>query len=189
MKKFARSLYALLALTVFVASAASCGAERDRQGEHGPTTSVAPASLPIEQHLRTAAEHAQARRAFLLAAYVYVATSTTTTTTTAPSPPPPEEQERYDVQQQETVARAVEESSGRCGGVLPPCYVMQRESGGDIRAENPVSSASGKWQFIDGTWDGYGGYAHASDAPEEVQDAKARETWAGGAGCSHWQAC
>ena len=36
---------------------------------------------------------------------------------------------------------------------------MMRESGGDIRAQNPTSSASGKWQFIASTWAGYGGYA------------------------------
>lgn len=63
---------------------------------------------------------------------------------------------------------------GRCGGDLPPCWIMMRESGGDPRAQNPTSSASGKWQMLDSTWAGYGGYAHASDAPEEVQDAKAR---------------
>jgi len=82
-----------------------------------------------------------------------------------------------------------ETGSGRCGGDLPPCYIMMRESRGDIRAENPDSSASGKWQFMDGTWNGYGGYAHASDAPESVQDARAREVWAGGRGASHWACC
>lgn len=82
-----------------------------------------------------------------------------------------------------------EQGTGRCGGDLPPCYVMERESRGDIRAENPVSTAAGKWQFIDGTWDGYGGYSHASDAPEDVQDQKARELWDGGNGCGHWSAC
>jgi len=61
-----------------------------------------------------------------------------------------------------------------------------RESRGDINAENPVSSASGKWQFIDSTWAGFGGYAHASDAPESVQDARARAVWAGGGGASNW---
>ncbi|MCU1453449.1 MAG: transglycosylase [Acidimicrobiales bacterium] len=82
-------------------------------------------------------------------------------------------------------ARPVQ-GSGRCGGDLPPCCVMMRESGGNIHAQNPSSSASGKWQFIDSTWAGYGGYAHAKDAPESVQDAKARELWAGGAGAGHW---
>lgn len=84
---------------------------------------------------------------------------------------------------------AAEQGTGRCGGDLPPCYVMMRESGGDIRAQNPSSSASGKWQFIRGTWAGFGGYSEAYLAPESVQDAKARQLWAGGAGCGHWSAC
>lgn len=100
---------------------------------------------------------------------------TTTTTTTAPPAPAP--------------APVAEQGTGRCGGDLPPCYVMMRESGGNIRAQNPSSSASGKWQFISSTWAGYGGYAEAYLAPESVQDAKARELWAGGAGCGHWSAC
>ncbi len=84
---------------------------------------------------------------------------------------------------------ASEQGTGRCGGDLPPCYVMMRESGGDIRARNPSSTASGKWQFLDSTWAGFGGYARAYLAPESVQDAKARILWAGGRGCSHWSAC
>jgi hypothetical protein len=86
-------------------------------------------------------------------------------------------------------AEAAAYPPGQCGGSLPPCWVMMRESRGDIRAENPTSSASGKWQFIDSTWAGYGGYRHASWAPEKVQDDKARLLWAGGRGCSHWSAC
>ena len=66
---------------------------------------------------------------------------------------------------------------------------MQRESGGSLTAENPSSTASGKWQFLDSTWGGYGGYASASQAPESVQDARAAEVWAGGGGCSAWSAC
>lgn len=87
-----------------------------------------------------------------------------------------------------------------CGGDLPPCSVLRRESGGDLRVWNghcyyPIgyagsnpcgSTASGKWQFIRSTWNGYGGYLNAADAPAEVQNAKARELWAGGKGASHW---
>ena len=89
--------------------------------------------------------------------------------------------------------------SGQCGGDLPPCWVMRRESRGDIRIWNGgcyngpcgggASTASGKWQVIRGTWNGYGGYRNAADAPEQVQDDFARGLWAGGRGCSHWSAC
>jgi hypothetical protein len=82
-----------------------------------------------------------------------------------------------------------EPSSGRCGGDLPDCSIMECESGGSLTAQNPSSSASGKWQVIDGTWNNYGGYDSAAEAPEDVQDAKARELWAGGSGASHWEQC
>lgn len=52
--------------------------------------------------------------------------------------------------------------------------IAECESGGSYTAENPSSSASGRWQVIDGTWGNYGGYSHASDAPPRVQDAWAR---------------
>lgn len=78
---------------------------------------------------------------------------------------------------------------GLCGGDLPPCYVMMRESKGNITAQNPRSTASGKWQFLDSTWAGFGGYAKARYAPERVQDAKARALWNHGRGCSHWRSC
>lgn len=87
--------------------------------------------------------------------------------------------------------------SRACGGDLPPCYVMMRESKGYINLYygsctyecKPGNSASGKWMFIRKTWGGFGGYRNAADAPESVQDAKARQLWNGGRGCSHWQAC
>ena len=53
------------------------------------------------------------------------------------------------------------------------------ESGGRYSAvapvENPDDAASGAYQFVRGTWAGYGGYRRAVDAPPAVQDAKATE--------------
>ncbi|HEY8547174.1 MAG TPA: transglycosylase family protein [Acidimicrobiales bacterium] len=82
--------------------------------------------------------------------------------------------------------QAAPASSG--GGGCVPDYIVQRESGGDYKAENPTSTASGKYQFLDSTWNGYGGYQHASDAPPAVQDAKACEVWDNGNGAHHWNA-
>lgn len=92
-----------------------------------------------------------------------------------------------------------------CGGDLPPCWVLDRENPNrDLTAYNggahhPAgylggnpegdSTASGKWQFLRSTWNGFGGFVNAADAPWQVQDAKARQVWAGGRGCSHWAAC
>lgn len=87
------------------------------------------------------------------------------------------------------------------GGVLPPCSVMRRESGGDPRIWNGgcyapvghrgnspcgVSSASGLYQFVRGTWNNFGGFVNAADAPVSVQLEKTKLTWANGAGRGHW---
>jgi hypothetical protein len=54
--------------------------------------------------------------------------------------------------------------------------VVAHESHGNARAENPSSSASGLFQFIDGTWRHYARrvpaarrYSHAAHAPAIVQ--------------------
>jgi murein DD-endopeptidase MepM/ murein hydrolase activator NlpD len=49
------------------------------------------------------------------------------------------------------------------------------ESGGNYEAQSRGASASGAYQMVDGTWNGYGGYTHAKDAPPAMQDAKATE--------------
>lgn len=64
------------------------------------------------------------------------------------------------------------------GGFL--ACVRRRESGGNYSAENPTSTASGAYQFLDSSWRnlsaraGYGNYGgHAAYAPAWVQDAVA----------------
>jgi hypothetical protein len=61
--------------------------------------------------------------------------------------------------------------SGHVGVILETIRTV--ESGGDYKAESRSSSASGAYQFVDGTWASYGGYRRASAAPADVQDAKA----------------
>ncbi len=80
-----------------------------------------------------------------------------------------------------------------CGGEYPPCWVAERESHGNYAAVNSTGcggrTCGGKWQFDPLTWDGYGGYEFAQDAPPALQDSKAKELWNGGQGCGHWAAC
>ena len=72
------------------------------------------------------------------------------------------------------------------GGPPPNCLDDQRvitsmatirwmESRGDYQAQSPNSTASGAYQFVDGTWNNYAGYPRAVDAPAHVQDARARQ--------------
>ncbi|HEY8109136.1 MAG TPA: transglycosylase family protein, partial [Patescibacteria group bacterium] len=78
----------------------------------------------------------------------------------------------------EAVAQpAVQQSSGGGGGGCGLDVIKQRESGGDYRAQNPSSTASGAYQVLNGTWGGYGGYQRAGDAPASVQDKFAQELY------------
>jgi hypothetical protein len=71
--------------------------------------------------------------------------------------------------------------------------VIRHESGGNPHAENPTSTASGLFQFIDGTWRHYAQrvpqarrYGHAAHAPARVQwDVAIEAVMTGGHG--HWR--
>lgn len=96
-----------------------------------------------------------------------------------------------------------EPSGGDCGGwgtainryfgaeASRACQVMLCESGGNPRAENPHSTASGLFQFIDGTWasarTAVGGekYARAKDAPGDMQ-IEAAALWLERTSWSQW---
>lgn len=57
--------------------------------------------------------------------------------------------------------------------------IIKCESGGDPQAQNPNSSASGLFQFIDGTWRAYGGStARAKDASVSEQYEVANRAYA-----------
>lgn len=86
-----------------------------------------------------------------------------------------------------------EAGSGRCGGDLPPCWVMAQESGGDIHAVNwggcGGNNCYGKWQFS-GAWACHFGLScDIASWTEAEQDYAARTLWDNGRGCSHWSAC
>lgn len=63
--------------------------------------------------------------------------------------------------------------------VLPDILLKIRycESKDDYTAQNSRSTASGAFQFIDGTWNNYKGYAKAKLAPAYVQDEYALLTY------------
>jgi hypothetical protein len=76
-------------------------------------------------------------------------------------------------------ARALGAIGGAIGGAITGgggarAWIIAHESGGNPRAKNPTSTASGLYQFINGTWKAYGGStATAAQASVAEQNAVA----------------
>lgn len=102
-----------------------------------------------------------------------------TTTVTLYEPPSPQ-------------GRSTRQGTGRCGGDLPPCSVMERESGGDPTAigygQCGRDDCYGKWQIDPDTAESVGYPRRLDLQPESVQDDAARAILARD-GCGAWSTC
>ena len=114
-----------------------------------------------------------------------VTTTTRRTTSTVYEPPSP---------QGRTTGSGAEPPAGDMPAVMNRIAGCESGSGpnspGSYTAQNPRSSASGRYQFLDSTWQGLDaaeGYSRAVYAPPAVQDAAARELYSQ-AGTTPWNA-
>lgn len=77
--------------------------------------------------------------------------------------------------------------SAGAGLVGAAYWIAKCESGLNPTAQNPYSSASGLFQFVDGTWTSVTGLAPPASAySSETQTEAFWRLWDGGAGAGNW---
>lgn len=107
-----------------------------------------------------------------------------TTTTTAVVEPsvetPPTDVAVARVRQAPTSEPSYDDGSGVAG------CIRKYESGGLVDTDGSNDHRDGYYQIIPSTWDGYGGYATAQEAPRSVQDERFEQLWA--ESHHHWDA-
>ena len=130
-----------------------------------PTTVATPAPPPMPEQATTTAPPGTTPPPTDGATVTTIATVTDTGPTaaspTATSPPAPAAPAQAHITVQ----------SGQVGQILATIRYM--ESRGNYTIAPNRGNASGAYQFIQSTWNGYGGYSHAYLAPTWVQDERA----------------
>ncbi|MFI5240363.1 MAG: hypothetical protein ACHQUB_01490 [Candidatus Saccharimonadia bacterium] len=79
------------------------------------------------------------------------------------------------------------QTTGNCIIFGNQVYSHWGESNGNPTAQNPISSASGLFGFLDSTWNHFGGYVHARQAPPIIQWVRFFQVFADGKGASNWR--
>lgn len=98
---------------------------------------------------------------------------------TEPAPPPKPKPTATPTPRPKPVTRSYQRPPGWVQSFLQCVISHESRHAGMYTAENPYSTASGAYQFIDSSWQaysrmaGHAGWSHAAYAPPEVQDAVA----------------
>lgn len=126
-------------------------------------------------------------------AYIIVGTLLTAGLFTQPPEPPtvfsdpaPKFEQKQPVAELQTITPAKPAGGSSSGGCTLD-YIKQKEAGGNY-STNTGNGYYGTYQYSKSTWNNYGGYSTADQAPPAVQDERAAKDLAAGK-ASQWSVC